>query len=115
MLANSLIAAREYDRSLQPLRNAAEMSEDGKLLIRLGQVHLQREEWGEAAARFAQALEKGGLEKPGDAELLLGIAHYENESPRSARAAFRRARRHDESRKEASRWISHIDAEASSG
>ena len=29
MLANSWIASREYDRSLPPLKQAAELSEDG--------------------------------------------------------------------------------------
>jgi tetratricopeptide (TPR) repeat protein len=115
MLANSWIGAREYDRSLAPLEKAAELSSDGKLLVRLAQVHLQREEWGLAAQRLGEAIEKGGLEKPGAAELLLGIAYYEDQRVESARRAFTRARGFADSRPEAERWITHIDNEASKG
>jgi tetratricopeptide (TPR) repeat protein len=92
LLANSWIAAREYDRSLEPLREAAERAEDGMLFVRLGQVHLQREEWDQAAERLRQAVEKGGLEKPGTAQLLLGIAYYNAQRVGPARSAFLRAR-----------------------
>ena len=111
LLANSWIASREYDRSLPPLQRAAELSEDGELFVRLGQVHLQREEWDEAAERLRQALEKGGLDKPGTAQLLLGIAYYNGERVGPARSAFVRARRHDAARAEANRWIDHIENE----
>ena len=90
LLANSWIAAREYDRSLAPLQKAAELSDDGNLFVRLGQVHLQREEWSEAAEQLQQAIEKGGLEDPGNAELLLGIAYY-NDRARRAGALLVRA------------------------
>ncbi len=113
MLANSLIAAREYDQSLEPLQKAAELSPDGKLLIRLGQVYLQREDWTKAAESFEQALAKGGLENPGSAELLLGISYYESQRVGRARAAFLRARGYAKARAEADSWITHLANEAS--
>ena len=115
LLANSWIAAREYDRSLPPLQRAAKLSDDGKLFVRLGQVHLQREEWDEAAKQLRQGIEKGGLEKPGNAQLLLGIAYYNDERVMQARASFARALQHDSTRAEAGRWITHIEKEAGSG
>ena len=45
LLANSWVQAREYERSLPALEKAAELSEDGNLFVRLGQVLLQREQW----------------------------------------------------------------------
>jgi tetratricopeptide (TPR) repeat protein len=115
LLANSWIAAREYNRSLGPLRRAAKLSEDGKLSVRLGQVHLQREEWDQAAERLREALDKGGLDKPGTAQLLLGIAYYNGQRVGPARSAFVRARRHDAARAEAERWITHIENEQGKG
>jgi tetratricopeptide (TPR) repeat protein len=115
LLANSWIAAREYDRSLAPLRKAAELSDDGKLFVRLGQVHLQREEWDQAAERLREAVEKGGLEKPGTAQLLLGIAYYNAQRVEPARSAFLRARQDTATREEAERWITHIENEAGQG
>lgn len=111
LLANSWIAAREYERSLEPLRLAAKLSEDGNLYVRLGQVHMQREAWPEAAALLSQAVAKGSLDNPGNAVLLLGIAYYNDASLQSARSSFRRARKYDATRAEADRWITHIDSE----
>jgi tetratricopeptide (TPR) repeat protein len=112
LLANSWIAAREYDRSLGPLGKAAALAEDGNLYIRLGQVHLQREEWKGAAEMLHQALEKGGLDDPGNAQLLLGIAYYNDQRVGRARSSFTKARQHDSTREAAERWITHIEREA---
>ncbi len=114
LLANSWIAAREYDQALAPLREAAERSQDGKLYVRLGQVHMQREEWSEAAKLLKKAVEKGGLEDPGNAQLLIGISYYNDERVAPARSSFLRARRHDSTRSEADRWITHLERESPS-
>jgi tetratricopeptide (TPR) repeat protein len=111
LLANSWIAAREYKRSLGPLRSAAALSEDGNLYVRLGQVHMQSEAWSEASALLEKAIEKGGLEDPGNAELLLGIAYYNGAQVTRARSSFLRARQHDSTRSAANRWITHLDTE----
>jgi tetratricopeptide (TPR) repeat protein len=112
LLANAWVAAREYDRSLEPLREAAERSKDGNLYVRLGQVHLQREEWKEATLAFQKAIEKGDLKDPGNADLLLGIAYYSDARVEQARSSFGRARQHDSSREAAERWIAHIEQES---
>jgi tetratricopeptide (TPR) repeat protein len=111
LLANSWIASREYERSLPPLQRAATLSEDGNLYVRLGQVHMQRENWSEASALLEKAVEKGGLKNPGNAELLLGIAYYNGAQIARARSSFVRARQHDSTKKAAARWITHIDTE----
>ena len=48
LLGNSWIAAREYEKSIEPLQQAADLAEDGRLYLRLGQVRVQREDWKEA-------------------------------------------------------------------
>jgi tetratricopeptide (TPR) repeat protein len=111
LLANSLIAAREYERSLGPLQTAAEMSEDGNLYVRLGQVHMQREAWTEASGLLEKAVEKGSLKDPGNADLLLGIAYYNGARAARARSSFQRARQHEATRDAANRWITHLDVE----
>jgi tetratricopeptide (TPR) repeat protein len=111
LLANSWIAAREYERSLDPLLKAAELSEDGKLYVRLGQVHMQSEAWNEASGLLEKAVEKGGLEDPGNAELLLGIAYYNDGRVTRARSAFVRARQHDSTRDSAKNWLTHLETE----
>jgi len=115
LLANSWISAREYDRSLAPLERAADLSGDGKLFVRLGQVLLQRDEWEKAARRLQQGIDKGGLDNPGQAQLLLGIAYYNAKRVAAARASFAQARKYDSSREQADRWIEHLDKETGSG
>lgn len=114
LLANSWIAAREYDRSLPPLEKAADLAEHGNLDVRLGQVYMQRERWNEAIGWLERGLEKGELEKRGAAQLLLGIAYYNAERPSQARSHFVQAREHEETRAQADNWITHIANEAAS-
>ncbi len=114
LLANSWIAAREYNQALAPLEKAAELSEDGNLFVRLGQVHMQREEWSQAAELLGRALDKGGLDDPANATLLLGISYYNDASVGRARSFFQKARGHESTRAEADRWITHIERELGS-
>jgi hypothetical protein len=111
MLGNSWIAAREFDKTIEPLTRAAELSANGDLFVRLAQVQLQREKWLAASVALRRALELGGLKKPGEAKLLMGIAAYNSERPQQAQNWFTEARGHEESRGEADQWLIHLDRE----
>jgi tetratricopeptide (TPR) repeat protein len=115
MLANSWIAAREYDRSLDPLLEAAQLSPDGNVYVRLGQVYMQREKWNEATQMLQKGIEKGDLKNTGNAQLLLGICLYNDERVEQARSSFARARQHEATREAADRWITHIERETGAG
>jgi Tfp pilus assembly protein PilF len=115
LLSNSWIAAREYEKAVEPLARAAERSEGGDLYVRLAQVHIQREKWSEAAAALRLAIEKGGLANTGDAQLLMGIAYYSQKRPQQALTWFSRARKHEETRDEAQTWLNYIRRELQSG
>jgi tetratricopeptide (TPR) repeat protein len=114
LLANSWIAAREYEKSLPPLVEAATVSPDGNLFVRLGQVFLQRENWAGAAERLEDAREKGGLTNPGNVSLLLGIAYYNNNQLFLAKSSFIDAAEHEKTKEDAERWIDHIETETKS-
>jgi len=114
LLGNSWLAAREYERALEPLERAAEVSEDGELFLRLGRVYVQREEWDKAALELNKALEKGNLEEPGNVHLLLGIAVYNQKRLDRARRSFVRALEFEESNKNAQQWLRVIDRELES-
>lgn len=113
-LSNSWIAAREFDRAVEPLEIAARLADNGDLYVRLAQVEIQREKWGEAIEALQHGLEKGDLTKPGDAHLLMGIARYSRRQPQQALTAFRRAREFDATRSEADTWLTHIERELQS-
>ena len=115
LLGNAWIAAREYEKSLEPLQQAAELAEDGRLYLRLGQVRIQSEDWKEATALIQKAINKGGLEDAGKAHLLLGISYFSDDKPESARPAFQRAWKHESTRADATAWLKHIDRQNHNG
>jgi tetratricopeptide (TPR) repeat protein len=115
LLANSWIAAREYDRSLVPLQRAAELSDKGELYIRLAQVKMQTESWGEAVEMLEKGIAKGGLKSPAGAELLLGICYYNDQRLPAARSSFARARKDEKLREQADQWIEFIEKETEEG
>jgi tetratricopeptide (TPR) repeat protein len=115
LLGNAWIAAREYERSIEPLERAANLSEDGRLFLRLGQVRVQREDWKEATELIQKALEKGGLDDLGKAHMLLGISLYGDGRADQATTAFSRARTHESTREEATAWLEHLARQSQDG
>lgn len=110
-IANCWVAAREWDKAVAPLRSAAQMRRSGDLYMRLGEVHVQREDWSAAIEALKQAVSTGNAKDPGNAQILMGMAYYNLKQPKEARAAFQRAMstRHA---KQAEGWIRAIDTEA---
>ncbi len=113
LLANCWVAAKEFEKSIQPLRKAADLSESGELYVRLAEVYVQREEWANASGVLRLALDKGKLKNPGNAQLLMGLAVYKQKNPQDARTWFQRARDHSETRGQADAWLRHIEDDLS--
>jgi len=111
LLANYWIGAREYEKAIQPMRRAADLSETGELYVRLAEVYVQREEWANASNVLRLGLDKGKLKNPGNAQLLMGLAVYNQKKAADARTWFQRAAEHSESRTQAEAWLRHIDSE----
>lgn len=111
LLSMSWILAREVAKAEGPLARAAQLAEKGDLYVRLAQVHLMQEQWREAANALREALAKGGLEDPGSAQLLLGVAYYNEKKLTEARAWFARAQESGATRKQAETWLDQVDRE----
>ena len=108
-LANCWIAAREFDKAVTPLQKAAQMSGNGDLFVRLGEVNTQRENWEEAARAFRNAIDKGGLRDAGNAHLMLGISLYNQKKHKEALEWFRRASNSAKHKKTANGFIQLIN------
>ncbi len=104
-LANSWIAAREYDKAIAPLGRAGELASSGEPYVRLAEVHFQQGNFSQAAAVLRKALGKGNLKRPGKAHLLMGISLFNEQKWSEARSSFERARGHEETRKQADEWL----------
>lgn len=109
-LANCWIAAREFDRAVEPLGQAARLHENGDLYVRLAEVQVQREDWAGAQDSLQKALDKGGLRDAGNAKLLMGITLYSQNKYDEAKEWFQQARQHPNERKQADGWLQHIEA-----
>lgn len=109
LLASLWRQAREWDRALPVLRRVATMTGLGTDYEALGEALYQEAEFSEAEAMFVQALDRGGMARPGDTWTLLGNARYENQDLAGARSAFRTALRYDYARAVAQGWIDFID------
>jgi len=112
MLANSWLLAREYDRAVDPLRKAAELSPEGNLFARLGAVFIEREQWSKASAALDQAVKKGELDNPGTTNLLLGISFYHQSKTAKARKHFSAALSDEATSKPAAQWLDLMEREA---
>ena len=110
-LANCWIAAGEFDKSLAPLTRAAEMATTGDTFIRLGEVQVQREDWPAAIAAIQRGVDKGQLKDPPNAQLMLGIAHYNQKNYDEARPFFQRARQSEKHRQIADSYLQAIQAQ----
>jgi len=111
LLANTWLQARDRERAIGPLERAAEMSGDGNLYVRLGQVHVSEERWDAARVALSKALQKGGLRDTGNVHLMLGIANASEERWKEAESAFRAAGKYDQSARAAAQWLDHISEE----
>jgi hypothetical protein len=114
LLGNCWIAAREYAKAVPPLEKAADLAENGDLFVRLAEVHMQREDWDSAAKALGRGIDKGKLKNPSTAQLLLGIAFYNQKRPKEARSAFERARADASSRSQADGWLRQIEVDTAS-
>lgn len=104
LLAQSWIAAKETDKAVAALQQAAELSNDGELDAQRAQVLLNSERYADAIAAAETALAKGNLEKPGTMHLVIGMAELEQENYNPALQAFAKAKAFEEARKAAAQW-----------
>lgn len=111
LLAQAYRMAKEDRAALEPLRAAAEMSGEGDLYMQLAYSYSNLNRWPEAAEAARDALDKGGLERPGQAHLFRGTALFNAGELEAAKASFRVATEYEGSARQARQWLSHVDKE----
>jgi tetratricopeptide (TPR) repeat protein len=108
LLADSFLQARERESAVAPLARAAELSEDGGLYVRLAQLEIDTERWGEARSALEAALAKGGLADTGNVYLLLGVANLREGRNAEARRAFTAAQKYEKTKGAAAEWLARL-------
>ena len=103
--------AQEVTKSLPMLEAAASKSEKGELYARLGNVYLDVDKNKEAVEALKRGLDKGGVKRPDQARLALGMAYFNLGEFNAARRAFREARKDRRARSYADQWLKYITSE----
>ena len=103
--------AQEVTKSLPMLEAAASKSENGELYARLGNVYLDVDRNKEAVEALKRGLDRGGVKRPDQARLALGMAYFNLGDFNAARRAFREARKDQRARSYADQWLKYITSE----
>ena len=111
LLSQAWYQAREDQKAIPPLERAAELSGEGDLYVRLAQAHINLENWRDAADAIRQALKAGGLKRTDQANIMLGMALFNQKQLEQARRAFERAAADERSARAASQWINYVESE----
>lgn len=75
--------AAEDDKATKSL---SLVSDNGPMLVQLGDVLLSKGQWAEAAEAYQKALSKGGLKRDADARLHCGMALFKAKQTEQAKA-----------------------------
>jgi tetratricopeptide (TPR) repeat protein len=103
--------AREVAKSIPMMEKAAAKSDEGELYVRLGNVYLDGDQFSKAADSVQKGLKKGGVKRPDQARLVLGMSYFNLGEYDKARRAFRDAGKDDRSKKYSQQWIKYINSE----
>lgn len=103
--------AQETQKSIPMMEKAAAKSDDGELYTRLGNVYLDGDQFKQAVDAINKGLAKGGVKRPDQARLALGMAYFNLGNYSDARKVFRVAAKDDRSEKYATQWLKYIQSE----
>lgn len=90
--ATCWMRAREFDKAIPPLTQAAELAETGNMFVRLAEVETQRQQWEAVISAIDRALAKGKVDDIPKANVLKGMALYRLDKPQEAVPFLQRAR-----------------------
>lgn len=111
LLSQAWLQAQENEKSLPPLIQAAKLTKDGELDMRLAQAYINLYRYDEAIKSLRTAFKKGGLKRPDQANIMLGLALFETQNFDDSLEAFRAASKDKRSRKAAETWLGYVTSE----
>lgn len=108
-LANAYISAKSYEEAAKALGEGAQLDKDGEMWLRQAQVYAQIHDWNKVVQSVDHAMDKGGLEEPGKAYILQGMAASEAKNVSAALKAFKKAESFKDSKDQAENWIRYVN------
>ena len=111
LLSQAWTLAAEDEKAIPALQQAARLSDEGELNLRLGNAYLNLGQYGECVAAINDGIKKGGIKSPDNAQISLGMCLYNQSKYRTAIAAFREASKTRRSRNISRQWINVIESD----
>lgn len=111
LLSQAWYSAREDEKAIPPLQQAAASGEDSELYIRLAQSYINLERWNEAAEAAKTGLAAGDLKRQDTANIMYGMALFNQKKLEQAKRAFKAASKDKRSQRAAQQWIKYTDSE----
>jgi tetratricopeptide (TPR) repeat protein len=111
LLSQAWMLAQEDERAVPALKEAARLSDDGELDVRLGNTYLNLGNYDDCITAVRSGLRKGGLKNADNANISLGMCLYNKRQYDAAIKAFRAASKSQRSRKISQQWIRVIEAD----
>lgn len=111
LLSQAWQLSMEDEKAIPALREAARLSDDGELDVRLGNALLNIGEYQECVTSVRNGIRKGQLKSPDNAQISLGMCLYNLREYRASIEAFQAAAKTTRSRKVSNQWINVIRAD----
>jgi len=111
LLSQAWQLSMEDEKAIPALTEAARLTDDGELDIRLGNALLNTGKYKECAASVRSGIRKGGLKSPDNAQISLGMCLYNLREYNDAIRAFQEAAKTPRSRRIANQWVTVIRAD----
>jgi tetratricopeptide (TPR) repeat protein len=111
LLSQAWSVAQEDEKSIPALKEAARLSNEGELNLRLGNAYLNLGQYPACVSAIQEGLKKGGIKSPDNAHISLGMCLYSQQKYSSSKNAFSEARKTKRSRKISNQWINVINNE----
>ena len=111
LLGQALNLAQEDEAALPAWSHASSLAEDGDIDHRLAQSYYNLARWEDCVESARTGLKRGGLNRPDQANLLLGNCLVELKKYGEAKEAFAAAEKDSRSRNAAKQWLDYIAGE----
>ena len=111
LLSQAWSLAAEDEKAVPALQQAARLSSDGDLDLRLGNSYLNLGQYSECESSVENAFKKGGIKNEDSAYISLGMCQYNQRKYQSAIRAFRNASKTQRSSRIARQWIAVIESD----
>ncbi len=111
ILSQAWQLAMEDEASIPALKEAARLSDEGELNLRLGNAHLNLGQYAECISSIEAGIKKGGIKSPDNAQISMGMCLYNEKKYRAAIAAFNEAGKTKRSQRVSRQWIRVIESD----